>query len=249
MSLNHQEFLRYSRQMMVEGMGEKSQESIKAATVVVVGLGGLGCPAALYLAAAGIGRLILVDGDNIELSNLQRQILFREKDVGEPKAKIAAKRLKKLNPHVKVEYQIEQVDRQGLVGLVEQAELVLDCTDNMQTRQEINRTTVAYSKPLVSAAAMGWEGQLLELRTDVEGSACLACAYGLESEEPLFNCSTAGVIGPTLGVMGSMQAIRAIQIITGVRTGGESQLSRFDGQRADWTNFSLSLKTDCPVCS
>ncbi len=249
MSLNHQEFLRYSRQMMVEGVGEKAQENIKASTVVVVGMGGLGCPASLYLAAAGIGRLILIDNDNIELSNLQRQILFREKDVGSPKAQVAAKRLKKINPHVQIEFLVEQIDRQGLVGIVEQAQVVLDCTDNMQTRQEINRTTVAYSKPLISAAAMGWEGQLLELRTDVEGSACLACAYGLESEEPLFNCSTAGVIGPTLGVMGSMQAIRAIQIASGIRADRESSLSRFDGQRANWTNFALSLKPDCPVCS
>jgi sulfur carrier protein ThiS adenylyltransferase len=248
-SLNHQEFLRYSRQMMVEDMGEDAQERLKNSTAVIVGLGGLGCPASLYLAAAGFGKLILIDGDEIELSNLQRQILFRESDVGSLKAKVASKRLSKLNPKVAFDVLLENVDRQDLVGLVDEAAVILDCTDNMETRQEINRTAVAYNKPLISAAAMGWEGQLLEIRTDIDGAACLACAYGLEDAEPLLNCSTAGVMGPVLGVMGSMQAIRAIQIAAGNSAIAESGISRFDGKSGSWTNFGLPSKADCPVCS
>ena len=156
-SLGHREFLRYSRQMMVADMGEEAQEKLKHSTAVIVGLGGLGCPSSLYLAAAGFGKLVLIDGDEIELSNLQRQILFRESDVGSPKAKVAAKRLGKLNPRVEFDVLLEKVDRRDLVGLVDDATVILDCTDNMLTRQEINRAAVAYSKPLVSAAAMGWE--------------------------------------------------------------------------------------------
>lgn len=249
MALNHQEFLRYSRQMMVGDMGEEAQEALKASTAVVVGLGGLGCPASLYLAAAGIGKLILIDGDEIELSNLQRQILFRESDIGAPKAKVACKRLSKLNPHVDIDFIAERVDRQDLVGLVDEVAVVLDCTDNISTRQEINRAAVAYSKPLISAAAMGWEGQLTEIRPDIRGSACLACAYGLEQEEPLLNCSTAGVMGPVLGVMGSMQAMRAIQIVAGNTSTDQSSIGRFDGKRGLWSNFAISAKPDCPVCS
>lgn len=248
MSLNHQEFLRYSRQMMVQDMGEEAQEKLKNSTAVIVGLGGLGCPASLYLAAAGFGKLILIDGDEIELSNLQRQILFRESDIGSAKAKIAAKRLSKLNPHIEFEVLPERVDRQELVGLVEEANVVLDCTDNMVTRQEINRAAVAFEKPLISAAAMGWEGQLLEIRADIEGAACLACAYGLEDAEPLLNCSTAGVMGPVLGVMGSMQAIRAIQIVAEISSSEGTSLSRFDGKRGTWSSFELAAKSDCPVC-
>ena len=249
MSLNHQEFLRYSRQMMVDDMGEEAQEKLKNSTAVIVGLGGLGCPTSLYLAAAGFGKLILIDGDEIELSNLQRQILFRESDIGIPKAKVAAKRLSKLNPHIQLDVVIERVDRQGLVSLVDEANIVLDCTDNMATRQEINRAAVAFKKPLISAAAMGWEGQILEIRADIEGSACLACAYGLESEEPLLNCSTAGVIGPVLGVMGSLQAMRAIQITAGTSSSKGTSLSRFDGKRGSWSSFELAAKADCPVCA
>ena len=249
MTLNHQEFLRYSRQMMVEDMGEEAQQRLKDSTAIIVGLGGLGCPASLYLAAAGIGKLILIDGDEIELSNLQRQILFRESDVGAPKAKVARKRLSKLNPHIKIEMLAEQVDRQDLVGLVNEAAVILDCTDNISTRQEINRAAVAYQKPLISAAAMGWEGQLTEIRADIQDSACLACAYGLEKDEPLLNCSTAGVMGPVLGVMGSMQAIRAIQIVAGNSIQDESSISRFDGKRGSWSSFGMPVNAECPVCS
>jgi len=249
LSLNHQEFLRYSRQMMVEDMGEEAQLRLKASTAVIVGLGGLGCPASLYLTASGIGKLILIDGDEIELSNLQRQILFRESDIGAAKAKVAAKRLSKLNPNVEFEVHLEQVGRQDLVGLVDDAKVILDCTDNIATRQEINRAAVAFHKPLLSAAALGWEGQLLEARMDIEGSACLACAYGLENEEPLLNCSTAGVMGPILGVMASMQAMRAIRIVAGIDGAKSSRLARFDGKRVELSNFDLKSRGDCPVCS
>jgi sulfur carrier protein ThiS adenylyltransferase len=249
MSLNHQDFLRYSRQLMAADMGEEAQEKLKSSTGVVVGLGGLGCPASLYLAAAGVGKLVLIDGDAIELSNLQRQILFRDSDIGKYKAKVAAKRLQKLDSNLQTEVLLENIDRQGLIGLLDDTNLVLDCTDNMATRQEINRAAVAYKKPLISAAAMGWEGQLLEVRNDIESAACLACAYGIDQDESIMNCETAGVMGPVLGVMGSMQALRAIQIITGNNPRGKSKLARFDGKSGEWVNFGLAAKTDCAVCS
>ena len=249
MSLNHQEFLRYSRQMMVADMGEEAQEKLKLATAVIVGLGGLGCPASLYLAAAGVGRLILIDGDEIELSNLQRQILFRESDIGKSKAKTAAKRLGKLNPNIQCQSLVDHIDRQDLVGLMDRATILLDCTDNIPSRQEINRVAVAYKKPMISASALGWEGQLMEMRLDLEGAACFACAYGEQTQEPLLNCSTAGVMGPVLGVLGSMQAARALQIIAGIDGNSRSKLARFDGKTGDWSQFALPVKADCAVCS
>ena len=249
MSLNHQEFLRYSRQMMVADMGEEAQEKLKGATVIIVGLGGLGCPASLYLAASGVGKLILIDDDEIELSNLQRQILFRDKDIGKSKAKVAAKRLSKLNPNIELEVLVERIDRHDLIGFAEEANLILDCTDNLSSRQEINRAAVAYKKPMISASALGWEGQLMELRPDLESCACFACAYGSQVDEPLQNCSTAGVMGPVLGVLGSMQCSRAIQVLIGNNTTKNSQLARFDGKTGYWTQFALAKSAKCDVCS
>lgn len=249
MALDHQEFLRYSRQLMVDNMGEEAQELLKQSSVMVVGLGGLGCPAALYLAAAGVGRLMIADGDEIDLSNLQRQILYHAGDVGESKARVAQQRLSKLNPHILVDALDEAVDRQDLVGNLPDCDLVLDCTDRMAARQEINRAAVATGTPLISASAIGWEGQVLELLDPGADTACLSCVYGDDSSEPALNCQTAGVIGPVLGMMGSFQALRAIHFLTQDAEEEQGKLHRFDGRSAHWQAFNLDRRGDCPVCN
>mgnify|MGYP000229930695 CR=1 FL=1 len=249
MSLDHQEFLRYSRQMMVEEIGEEGQQLLKEARLMVVGLGGLGCPASLYLAAAGVGQLILADGDDIELSNLQRQVLYREQDVGQNKASTARRRLRRLNPHIEIEALGEHVDRRDLAGYLPECDLVLDCTDRMSARQEINRAAVATSTPLISASAIGWEGQLLELLSPGDETACLACIYGADESEPAQNCSTAGVIGPVLGMLGSWQALRAILFLTQDAEQEQGRMQRFDGRNGLSQGFDVERNPNCPVCS
>lgn len=248
MSLDHQEFLRYSRQMMVTEIGEEGQELLKASRVMLVGVGGLGCPAALYLAAAGVGQMLVADGDEIELSNLQRQVLFREKDIGQSKAKIAQRRLSRLNPHIQVEAIAEHLDRQDLSSYLPDCDLVLDCTDRMESRQEINRAAVATGTPLISASALGWEGQLLELLSPGQETACLACVYGDSTREPAQNCSSAGVMGPVLGIMGSWQAMRALLFLTQDVGLEQGRLQRFDGLGGLCESFEISRSVNCPVC-
>lgn len=248
MTLGHREFLRYSRQMMVADIGEVGQERLKNSQVAIIGLGGLGSPASLYLAAAGVGSLILVDPDSVDLTNLQRQILYRDGDIDKAKSKVAAKRLRQLNPDIKIDWIQDQFEFPRLEPLLQHCDLVLDCTDNMKSRQAINRACQSAAKPLVSASALGWEGQLLDLPLDQNESACLACVYGNGDAEPAQTCATAGVIGPVLGMMGSSQALLAIAHLTGNRTNASSRLHRFDGKSFEWSRFDLAKSANCPVC-
>ncbi len=245
--LSANEQLRYSRQLLIKGFTETQQLALKNATVLIVGLGGLGNPAALYLAGAGIGRLILADGDNIDVSNLQRQIIFHTEQVGENKATIAGQHLQQLNPEIDIEVIDEMIDQEQLDYYLNEVDLVLDCSDNLATRYAINEACVSHKTPLITGAAIRFEGQLLVIDPRQETSACYQCFYPKTKGEPALNCETAGVMGPILGVIGSMQALEAIKLLTN-KTTSINKIKMFDGLAGQWQEFNLIKRAEC-ICS
>ena len=249
------EWRRYGRQLLLPEIGEAGQLRLRQARVLMVGLGGLGSPAALYLAAAGVGQLWLSDKDRVEVSNLQRQILYSCAELGEPKARQAAKRLTQLNPLVRVRpvAALEEANYRELLAPEGQpVDLVLDGSDNMATRQLLNRACVELGIPLLSAAALGWQGSLLllDLREDKGGLAqhgCYHCLYPTE-DEPAQNCRSAGVLGPVVGMMGTFQALEAIKFLCGLDSAARGALLHFDGLTAHWRRVALQADPTCPVC-
>lgn len=244
--LNDQEFLRYSRQLLLEDIGPERQEALKSARVLVVGMGGLGAPAALYLAAAGVGTLMLADDDQLHISNLQRQILYRTRDISRPKAELAKQQLLALNPLLDIITLTRRLAGDTLSDAVRQADLVLDCSDNMATRHAVNAACIHAEKPLVSGSAVGFSGQLLVL-TPPYAHGCYACLYPDEAE-PQRNCRTAGVLGPVVGVIGTLQALEAIKLLAGLPSPLSGKLRLFDGKQQHWQTFQLSRSASCPVC-
>ena len=212
--LNDNDFMRYSRQVMLEDIGLEGQNKLQQARVLIVGLGGLGSPASLYLAGAGIGELILVDDDKLHVSNLQRQILYRTQDIPNAKSEVARQSLLALNPEIKITSYKQRIDDDSLSKLVKEADLVLDCTDNMLTRQAINRACVAQQTPLISGSAVGFSGQLMVFEPPFTHG-CYHCLYPDETE-PQRNCRTAGILGPVVGVIGTLQALEAIKLLSGL---------------------------------
>ncbi|EHD23512.1 MULTISPECIES: HesA/MoeB/ThiF family protein [Brenneria] len=244
--LSDQEFMRYSRQLMLEDIGPEGQEKLKAASVLLVGLGGLGAPASLYLAAAGVGTLLLADDDALHISNLQRQILYRTGDTGKPKAALAQRQLQALNPQSEAIALTERLNGEALRRAVNRADLVLDCSDNMQTRHAVNAACIRAGKPLISGSAVGFSGQLLVL-TPPYAHGCYACLYP-EATEPQRNCRTAGVLGPVVGVIGTLQALEAIKLLAGLPSALSGKLRLFDGKQQSWNTLQLTRAAHCPVC-
>lgn len=244
--LNDQEFLRYSRQLLLEDVGPEGGERLKRATVLIVGLGGLGSPASLYLAAAGVGTLLLADDDQLHVTNLQRQILYRSADTATGKAALAQRHLQALNPLVESIPLAQRLEGQALRDAVARADLVLDCCDNMATRHEVNAACIAAAKPLISGSAVGFSGQLLVLEPPY-AHGCYACLYP-EQEEPQRNCRTAGVLGPVVGVIGTLQALEAIKMLSGMPCSLSGKLRLFDGKQQSWSTLQLSRARACPVC-
>lgn len=252
MSLDRQAFLRYSRHLLLADIGEEGQELLLGARVLVIGLGGLGCPVVLYLAAAGVGHLTLCDPDRVDLTNLQRQVLYKLSDCGEPKVDCAMRELKALNPSVTCTGYSAPVDDYVLPVTGAEFDVVVDCTDNLAARHWLNRRCHSLAIPLVSGAAMGWEGQLMTLDFAVSKTPCLACAMPEGSAEPIANCGNSGVVGPLLGVMGSMEAISVIRLLLSranpERFGTSGRLQRFDARREHWSSFVIPSRKDCTVC-
>lgn len=244
--LNDQEFLRYSRQLLLEDIGPAGQEQLKQASVLIVGLGGLGSPAALYLAAAGVGTLLLADDDRLHLTNLQRQVLYRTADIPQGKAELAQQHLQALNPYVESIALDARLAGQVLHDAVARATLVLDCSDNMATRHAVNAACIATATPLISGSAVGFSGQLLVLEPPF-ANGCYACLYP-EQEEPQRNCRTAGVLGPVVGVIGTLQALEAIKLLAGMPSALSGKLRLFDGRQQSWSTLQLSRDQDCPCC-
>ncbi|ECG9531836.1 HesA/MoeB/ThiF family protein [Salmonella enterica] len=243
--MNDHDFMRYSRQILLGDIAIEGQQKLLNSHVLIVGLSGLGSPAALYLAGAGIGKLTLVDDDDIHLSNLQRQILFTTDDIAHPKAQAAKLRLAQLNPGSKLIVLQQRLTGDVLKNAVAHADVVLDCTDNMATRQEINAACVALNTPLISASAVGFGGQLMVLTPPWE-QGCYRCLWP-DDVEPERNCRTAGIVGPVVGVMGTLQALEAIKLLSGIET-PSGELRLFDGKTSQWRSLALRRASGCPVC-
>ncbi|EDO6206343.1 HesA/MoeB/ThiF family protein [Salmonella enterica] len=243
--MNDRDFMRYSRQILLSDIAIEGQQKLLDSHVLIVGLGGLGSPAALYLAGAGVGTLTLADDDDVHLSNLQRQILFTTDDIARPKAQAAKLRLARLNPDSKLIVLKQRLAGDALKNAVARADIVLDCTDNVATRQEINAACVALNTPLITASAVGFGGQLMVL-TPPWAQGCYRCLWP-DDGEPERNCRTAGIVGPVVGMMGTLQALEAIKLLSGMETPSD-ELRLFDGKTSQWRNLALHRASDCPVC-
>ncbi len=238
------ELLQYSRQIMLPEIDIEGQQTLLASRALIIGLGGLGSPVALYLAAAGVGNLILVDDDQVDLSNLQRQIIHRMSGIGQPKTSSAAAALQQLNPDCQLQLINQRLDEKALSEQVARADIVLDCSDNFATRFAINRACVAQHTPLVSGAAIRWEGQVAVYH----GRPCYRCLYG-ESGEPEDTCSSNGVLAPVVGIIGSIQAVEAIKVLTHTGQPLTGRLLLMDALSMEWRSLKLNPDPNCPVCA
>ena len=236
---------RYSRQVPLADIGEAGQERLLNARALVIGLGGLGSPAAMYLAASGVGTLVLSDYDRVEPSNLQRQIIHREADIGELKAASAQRTLAGINRECIVEAIDWELDDAELTGEIRAADIVLDCTDNFATRFQLNRIAMAQGTPLVSGAAIRLEGQIMTSLPP--GGPCYQCVYpdDLEHQE---TCAMEGVLAPLVGVIGSLQALQAVRVLTGHADELRGVLMLFDAAGMEWQRIRVPPRRNCPIC-
>jgi len=243
--MNDDQLLRYSRQIMLPDVDLDGQEKLLNARVLIVGLGGLGSPVAMYLAAAGVGHLVLADFDEVDLSNLQRQIIHNNDRIGHNKAQSAAQTLRALNPEVKITCITSKLDAASLKELVASVDVVADCTDNFAIRFAINAACVAANVPLVSGAAIRLEGQVA-IFDSANNSPCYRCLY--EENDDDLSCAANGVLAPLVGVIGSMQALETIKLIVSFGTNLAGRLLIFDARHSQWRELNLPRDPDCPVC-
>lgn len=247
MSMSDEQLLRYSRQIMLPAMDIEGQEKLLSANALIVGLGGLGSPAAMYLAAAGVGQLTLVDFDVVDLSNLQRQIAHTTHSIGQPKVESAQITIKALNPDTEVQAINDKLDESQLSQQVKQADVVLDCSDNFKTRFLLNALCVKHQVPLVSGAAIRMEAQLSVFDSRDPNNPCYHCLYGNMGEADL-SCSENGVLSPLVGVIGSMQALEAIKVLSGMGEPLVGKLMLFDAMDSHWRTVKLKKDPNCSVC-
>ncbi|HEB97973.1 MAG TPA: molybdopterin-synthase adenylyltransferase MoeB [Thiotrichales bacterium] len=245
--MEDEDLLRYSRQIMLPAFGVEAQERLLQARVLIVGAGGLGSPAALYLAAAGVGHLVIADDDEVDLTNLQRQILHGQDDLGRPKVDSARDRLAQVNPDTRVTALQTRLEGPALAAQVAEADLVLDASDNFDTRFAVNAACVAARTPLVSGAAIRMEGQLAVFRPDLGQGPCYRCLYK-DGEEAEQTCAENGILAPVVGVIGSLQALEAIKVLTGVGEAAGGRLLIFDGTACEFRTLRLRPDPACPVC-
>lgn len=245
--MNNQQVDRYSRQIRLSQIGESGQQALLDATALIIGMGGLGSPAAMYLAAGGVGKLVLVDYDIVEASNLQRQIIHDDAFIGENKVDSAAHSINALNPHCAVETINYAIDGDELKALIDRVDIVLDCTDNFPTRFEVNRYCVETTTPLVSGAAIRFEGQLMNYQPGLN-SPCYQCLYS-ETYENAESCELEGVLAPVVGVIGTLQALQAMMILTGLGKTLAGKLLLLDAEAMEWNQVTLPKRPLCPVCA
>ncbi len=245
--MNQNQQSRYARQIRLNQIGEAGQQKLLDATVLIIGMGGLGSPAAMYLAAAGIGRLIISDFDHVEDSNLQRQIIHSTKNIGELKTVSAKRRLAEISPDCEVEAIDWQLDEAELEVYANKADLVLDCSDNFPTRFMINRVCVKTSTPLVSGAAIRMEGQIASYIPNTDGP-CYQCLYK-QAFEDTETCEMEGVLSPVVGVIGTLQALQAILILMGQFDKVNGKLLLFDGLAMEWQRVNVPKNPNCMICS
>lgn len=242
------ELLRYSRHLLLNELGPEAQDRFAAAHALVVGVGGLGNPAAQFLASAGVGRLTLVDADQVDLTNLQRQILFALDDVGTAKVDAAARRLAAINPGPEIVPVTRRVAAEELKSLVAVADVVLDCTDNFATRHAINHACVAHRRPLVSGAGVRFDGQISVYDLRRADSPCYACLFPEDAEPEEMRCAVMGVFAPLTGIIGTTQAAEALKLLAGLGETLCGRLLLLDALRMEWRSIRLKRDPGCGVC-
>ncbi|MFT2112325.1 HesA/MoeB/ThiF family protein [Marinomonas sp. 2405UD68-3] len=245
--MNEIQLDRYSRQILLANFDYIGQQKLLDARVLMVGVGGLGNIAASYLVAAGVGHLVLVDDDVVENSNLQRQVLFKERNVGQKKVHAAKQQLEALNSSTHIEVIDTRLSEAALSKQIEKVGLVMDCTDNFTIRQQINQLCYSHKTPLVSAAAIRWEGQIISFRFDQALSPCYQCLYPNLSSEAL-SCSQSGIISPVVGSIGVLQSLEALKILSECGQVAHGLLKLFDGFSGQWRELKLTSDPACKVC-
>ncbi|MDP6435618.1 MAG: HesA/MoeB/ThiF family protein [Gammaproteobacteria bacterium] len=240
--------IRYSRQASLAEVGEAGQQKLADSCALLIGAGGLGTAAGLYLATAGVGRLVINDFDTVDQTNLPRQVLYSDGDIDRPKAQVAADRLAVLNPHVTVKAVGGRLDHDALAEQVAAADIVLDCTDNFQSRWLINELCSEHKTALVTGAAIRTEGQLSLFRHDLGNGPCYRCLYS-EEDENLNDCAGQGILGPVAGTIGCMMATEALKFLTGIESGLEGKLWVYDAKSGNSRIVAIPQLDDCPVCT
>lgn len=246
--MNDDQLLRYSRHILLDEIGIEGQQAILDAHVLIIGAGGLGSPAALYLAAAGVGHITLVDHDDVDLTNLQRQIAHNVARVGQPKVQSAAQALHDLNPEVQVTALQERADAALLDTLVPQATVVLDCSDNYRTRHAVNAACVRHGVPLVAGSIIRFDGQITVVDPRLPNAPCYACLFSPDEIFEETQCSVMGVFAPLVGIMGSMQAAEALKLIAQIGESLAGKLLMLDGKSMEWSLMRTRRNPECAVC-
>lgn len=252
-SLSDEQLLRYSRHILLDDIGIDGQQRLLGAHALIIGAGGLGCPAMLYLGSAGVGRITVVDDDVVDITNLQRQIAHTQARVGQTKVQSVQAAVAALNPDVQVHPLAVRADAALLNDLVAQADVVLDCSDNFATRQAVNAACVRHARPLVSGAAIRMDGQIAVYDSRRASSPCYACVFPPQATVEELRCATMGVFAPLVGVIGAMQAALALELLVACdSTTGQpqaGQLLMLDGRAMQWTTLQLPRNPACPVCA
>lgn len=246
--MNDHQLLRYSRHILLPEIGIEGQQKFLDARALIIGAGGLGSPAALFLAASGIGNITLCDDDTVDLTNLQRQIAHRTSGIGKPKVASAMQALSDINPDVRIIALQERADAARLSQLVDEADVVLDCSDNFPTRYSLNRVCMQLKKPLVSGAAVRFSGQVSVFDFRLGDSPCYACLYPEEMESEETRCSMMGIFAPLVGIIGSMQAAEGLKLLAGIDTTLSGRLLTIDALTMDLRTMRLSKDSGCAVC-
>jgi molybdopterin-synthase adenylyltransferase len=247
--MNDDQLLRYSRHILLDEIGIEGQQRLLAGHALVIGAGGLGSPVALYLATAGVGTITLVDDDVVDLTNLQRQIVHSVARIGRPKVESAAQALHAINPDVQVHALRERADAARLAQLVAHADVTVDCSDNFATRHAVNAACVAHGRPLVSGAAIGFDGQIAVYDTRDAANPCYACLFPPDAVFEETRCSTMGVFAPLVGIIGSMQAAEALKLLAGIGSSLAGRLQMLDARSMGWTEITMARTPGCPVCA
>jgi molybdopterin/thiamine biosynthesis adenylyltransferase len=246
--MNDDQLLRYSRHILLDEIGIEGQQRLIDSHALVIGAGGLGSPALLYLASAGVGRITLVDHDQVDFTNLQRQIAHSMARIGQDKVASAAQSMLAINPDLQLNALVQRVDAAALDALVRDADVVLDCSDNFATRHAVNAACVQHRKPLVAGAAIGFDGQISVYDSRSPESPCYACVFPRESTVEEVRCSTMGVFAPLVGIIGSMQAAEALKLLAGAGQSLAGRLLLLDARRMEWNEIRMPRAAGCACC-
>ena len=246
--MNDEQLLRYSRHILLDEIGIEGQTRLLESHALIIGAGGLGCPAAMYLASAGVGRITVVDHDVVDLTNLQRQIAHTTNSVGRPKVESLRESLQRLNPEVHVQALQQRADTEMLNTWLPQVDVVLDCCDNFSTRHAVNAACVRHRRPLVSGAAVRFDGQVAVYDSRDANAPCYHCVFPATETFEEVRCATMGVFAPLVGIIGTVQAAEALKLLSGAGKPLTGRLLLLDGRNMEWTSLSLPRQETCSVC-